>query len=188
MSSDPYAQQESAPGIEHIDGLDGFTPTLAQNRSHAEDRVQEICEPAIRAMGRLRNDSNVKGWLFRLLPNIWLNELTQSRKAPAVIDVAADEKAVNLIDENAKNPHDLSRGKPEWRHVPTAIRKLAEETREVILLREWEGSSYQQMAKVLDCLVGKVRSRLARARSKLRDSLCSLLPNNYCCAGTEATE
>jgi RNA polymerase sigma-70 factor, ECF subfamily len=181
MSPDPSAEKESAAGIEHIDGLYGFALTLTQNRTDAEDLVQETYVRAIRAMGRLRNDSNVKGWLFTILRNIWLNELRQRRKAPEAIDMEADEKAVNLIDEDAKSPHDVYVDGLEQRHVRTAIQKLPEEAREVILLREWEGLSYQEIATVLDCPVGTVMSRLARARAKLRDLLCALLPSNYPC-------
>ena len=69
------------------------------------------------------------------------------------------------------------------------IQQLPEEAREVTLLREWEELSYQDMATALECPVGTVMSRLARARSKLRALLCTLLPNNYPCGErTEVTE
>lgn len=72
-----FAKHESTTGIEHIDGLYGYALALTQNRSDAEDLVQGSYVRAIRAMGRLRDDSNVKGWLFTILHNIWLNELRQ---------------------------------------------------------------------------------------------------------------
>jgi RNA polymerase sigma-70 factor, ECF subfamily len=188
MSPDPSTQQEAA-GIEHIDGLYGYALVLTQNRTDAEDLVQETYVRAIRAMGRLRDDSNVKGWLFTILRNIWLNELRQRRKAPESVDVEADERTSGLIDESSESPHDVYVAKLEQRHVRRAIQQLPEEAREVILLREWEGLSYQEIATVLDCPVGTVMSRLARARSKLRDLLCSLLPSSYPCGDTaEATE
>ena len=143
---------------------------------------------AIRAMGRLRDDSNVKGWLFTILRNIWLNDVRQRHKAPVSIDVEADEAISSLIDNTMKSPHDVYVDELEQRHVRTAIQKLPEEAREVILLREWEELSYQEIATVLDCPVGTVMSRLARARSKLRDLLCSLLPGSFPCdERTEAT-
>ena len=64
MCSPHNATQESTAGIEHIDGLYGYALVLTQNRTDAEDLVQETY---VRAMGRLRNDSNVKGWLFTIL-------------------------------------------------------------------------------------------------------------------------
>jgi RNA polymerase sigma-70 factor, ECF subfamily len=181
MSFPQHARKDRNSGIEHIDGLYGYALVLTQNRSDAEDLVQETYVRAIRAMGRLRDDSNVKGWLFTILRNIWLNELRQRRKAPEVLDVEADESAANLVDEKALNPHDFYVGDLDRRYVRAAIQKLPEEFREVILLREWEELSYQEIATVLDCPVGTVMSRLARARAKLRDLLCSFLPQGFPC-------
>ena len=181
MSRDQHAIQESAPGIEHIDGLYGYALVLTRNRTDAEDLVQETYVRAIRAMGQLRHDSNVKGWLFTILRNIWLNELRQRRKAPESVDVEADERTSNLVDESLKNPHEEYVGKLEQRHVREAIQQLPEEAREIILLREWEELSYQEIATVLDCPVGTVMSRLARARAKLRELLCAHLQDSYPC-------
>jgi RNA polymerase sigma-70 factor, ECF subfamily len=189
MSPDPQAKQNRSSGMEHIDGLYGYALVLTQNRTDAEDLVQETYVRAIRAMGRLRDDSNVKGWLFTILRNIWLNELRQRRKAPESVDVESDEIISSLSDDSARNPHDVYVQKLERRHVRRAIQQLPDEAREVIVLREWEQLSYKEMATVLDCPVGTVMSRLARARSKLRDLLCSLLPQLYPCPErTEATE
>ena len=189
MSSPQHARQVSIAGIEHIDGLYGYALVLTQNRTDAEDLVQETYVRAIRAMGRLRDDSNVKGWLFTILRNIWLNELRQRRKAPESVDVETDERTSSLADESTESPHDIYVAKLERRHVRTAIQQLPEEAREVILLREWQGMSYQEIATVLDCPVGTVMSRLARARSKLRDLLSSILQRSYPrMARTEATE
>jgi RNA polymerase sigma-70 factor, ECF subfamily len=189
MSFDSQANQESDAGIEHIDGLYGYAIVLTQNRTDAEDLVQETYVRAIRAMGRLRNDSNVKAWLFTILRNIWLNELRQRHKAPEVVDVERDERTSNLVDESAESPHDVYVAKLERHHVRKAMQKLPEEAREVILLREWEGLSYQEIATVLACPVGTVMSRLARARSKLRELLSAILKSSYPhLASTEATE
>jgi RNA polymerase sigma-70 factor (ECF subfamily) len=188
MSPDSEANKTCTEGIQHIDGLYGYALVLTQDRTDAEDLVQETYFRAIRAMGRLRDDSNVKGWLFTILRNIWLNEVRQRRKAPEQFDFEADEKAVNLIDEDAKNPHDVYVDTLQRRHVRAAIQQLPEDAREVIMLREWEELSYQEIATVLDCPVGTVMSRLARARSKLRDLLCLHLPDNYPCGDrAEAT-
>jgi RNA polymerase sigma-70 factor (ECF subfamily) len=189
MSPNPHAKQECTAGIEHVDGLYGYALTLAQNRTDAEDLVQETYVRAIRAMGRLRDDSNVKGWLFTILRNIWLNELRQRRRAPESVDIETDERTSGLIDESTESPHDVYVTTLERRQVRAAIQQLPEEVREVILLREWEELSYQEIATVLDCPVGTVMSRLARARAKLRDLLCRILQNNYPCGErAEATE
>ena len=66
---------------QYLDGLYSYALVLSRNRTEAEDLVQETCLRALRAMARLRPDSNVKSWLFTILRNIWLNQLRQSRTA-----------------------------------------------------------------------------------------------------------
>ena len=189
MGPNEQAMHDSTAGIEHIDGLYGYALVLTRNRTDAEDLVQETYVRAIRAMGRLWDDSNVKGWLFTILRNVWLNELRQRRKAAETVDLEADERIANLADESMKSPHEAYVENLERRHVREALQKLPDEAREVILLREWEGLSYQEIATVLDCPVGTVMSRLARARAKLRDLLASILQSGYSrIAETEATE
>jgi len=180
---------EKAGGIEYVNGLYGYALVLTKNRSDAEDLVQETYVRAIRAMGRLRPGSNVKGWLFTILRNIWLNELRQRHKAPEVLDIEADERTLNTADENTLSPHEAYVSGLERNEVRKAIQQLPAEAREVIVLREYEELSYQEIASVLDCPVGTVMSRLARARTKLKTLLSSVLQKNYTrVAGTEATE
>jgi RNA polymerase sigma-70 factor, ECF subfamily len=189
MSSPQNAQQEPVAGIEHIDGLYGYALVLTHNRTDAEDLVQETYLRAIRAMGRLRDDSNVKGWLFTILRNVWLNELRQRRKAPESVDVEGDERISGLVDDTMKSPYDAYVLTAERQHLRAALQQLPEEAREVILLREWQELSYQEIATILDCPVGTVMSRLSRARSKLRDLLSAFLRKRPLeLAGTEATE
>jgi RNA polymerase sigma-70 factor, ECF subfamily len=137
----------------------------------------------------LRDDGNVKGWLFTILRNVWLNELRRRRKTPESVDVEGDEGTTGLADGNRKSPHDAYVLNLERRHVRAAIQQLLDGAREVILLREWEEPSYQEIATILDCPVGTVMSRLARARSNLRDMLSSLMRKRLLSlAETEATE
>lgn len=156
---------------EYLDGLYSYGLVLSRNRAEAEDLVQETCLRALRAMGRLRPDSNVKSWLFTILRNIWLNQLRQRKTAPGVVDLDSDEYVANQEVDSSKDPHAAFVSDLEREQVRHAIQQLAVEFREVILLREYEELSYEEMAAMLQCPVGTVMSRLARARSKLRDLL-----------------
>ncbi|WP_213804242.1 sigma-70 family RNA polymerase sigma factor [Granulicella sp. dw_53] len=160
---------------EYLDALYGYAMVLTRNRSEAEDLVQETCVRAIRAMKYLRADSNVKSWMLTILRNIWLNQLRKQRTAPNLIEMDADEITANVVVEPSKGPHALYVSKLESEQVREAIRKLPVDFREVILLREYEELSYQEIAGVLNCPVGTVMSRLARARSKLRTLLTATL-------------
>jgi RNA polymerase sigma-70 factor (ECF subfamily) len=159
-------------GLEYIDGLYGYAFVLTRNHADAEDLVQETYVRAIQAMGRLRAASNVKGWFFTILRNIWLNQLRKRRNGPQIIEMeAGDSSVANSIAEPSKDSHDLYVDKIETAQVRAAIQRLPAEAQEIILLREFEDLSYQEVANVLHCPVGTVMSRLGRARAKLRKLL-----------------
>ena len=160
-----------AMGIEYLDGLYGYALVLTRNHAEAEDLVQETYVRAIQAMGRLRAGSNVKGWLFTILRNVWLNQLRKRRNSPQMIELEGGDGVVNGVVEPSKNSYDLYVSKKETEEVRAAIQKLPAESREIVLLREYEDLSYQEIASVLDCRVGTVMSRLWRAREKLRTLL-----------------
>jgi RNA polymerase sigma-70 factor, ECF subfamily len=155
-------------GLEHLDGLYSYALVLTRNHAEAEDLVQETYVRAIPAMGRLRADSNTKGWLLTILRNIWLNQLRKWRNAPQLIAMELGEGVANSLIEPSKDSHDLYVSKLEAEQVRAAIQELPEDFREIILLREYEDLSYQEIASVLDCPIGTVMSRLGRARAKLR--------------------
>lgn len=163
---------------EYLDGLYGYALVLSRNRAEAEDLVQETCLRALRAIQRLRPDSNVKSWLFTILRNIWFNQLRHWRTAPEIVELDSDGTGPNRAVDTANDPHATYVSKTEQEQVRTAIQQLSIEFREIILLREYEELSYQEIATVLECPAGTVMSRLARARAKLRDLLSSSAPRS----------
>ena len=154
---------------EYLDGLYSYAVVLSRNRAEAEDLLQETCLRALRAMERLRPDSNIKSWLFTILRNIWLNQLRQSRTAGEAVELDLDENGANQAVDTTKDPYAAYASSIEREQIRSAIQQLPLEFREVILLREYEELSYEEIATLLSCPVGTVMSRLARARSKLRD-------------------
>ena len=169
------ACQAGAPGVEYLDGLYSYALVLTRNRAEAEDLVQETYVRALPAMGRLRADGNTKGWLFTILRNIWLNQLRKWRNGPQMIEVDVGDGVANSIVETSKDSHALYVSKLEAEQVRAAIQELPIDFREIILLREYEDLSYQEIANVLDCPVGTVMSRLGRARARLRVLLSTTL-------------
>src|SRR6266404_4419070 len=153
-----------------------YAMVLTRNQTDAEDLVQEAYVRGLKAIGSLRPDSNLKSWLFTILRNTWLNQLRQVRAAPRIIELDTDEGTADLAVATSKDPHALYVEALERDLVREAILRLPLEFREIILLREYEELSYQEIAKLLDCPAGTVMSRLARARSKLRALLLNVLP------------
>jgi RNA polymerase sigma-70 factor, ECF subfamily len=128
--------------------------------------------PRLQAMGRLRAGTNMKGWLFTILRNVWFNQLRKQRSGPQMVEIAVGDGAANSIAEPSKDgSYDVYVSKMEAEQVRAAIQELSLEFREIILLREYEELFYLEIASVLDCPVGTVMSRLGRARAKLRVAL-----------------
>ena len=158
--------------LEYLDALYGFAMTLTRNQAEAEDLVQETYLRAVRAFGQLMPDSNLKSWLFVIMRNIWLNQLRQSHSRPNLVGLdAEDEGRIEWLDGIADDPHAALERKLKREEIRAAIESLPRLYGEIILLRVIEGFSYQQIAKILQCPVGTVMSRLGRARLKLRSLL-----------------
>jgi RNA polymerase sigma-70 factor (ECF subfamily) len=169
------ARRTDARGIEYLDGLYSYALVLTRNHAQAEDLVQETYVRAIPAMERLQAHSNMKGWLFTILRNIWFNELRKWRNGPQMVQIELENGIADSVVEPSRNSHDLYVSKMETEQVRAAIQNLSEEFREIILLREYEELSYHEIAGILDCPIGTVMSRLGRARAKLRALLSAML-------------
>jgi RNA polymerase sigma-70 factor (ECF subfamily) len=143
---------------------------LTRNRVEAEDLVQETYLRATRAFGRLSPDANLKAWLFAIMRNIWLNQLRAAGARPEFVDIDAEEEA-DLPDPATDDPYIILVREMERETVRSAIERLPDHYREVVVLRDLEGFSYQQIATMLQCPAGTVMSRLGRARKRLRASL-----------------
>jgi RNA polymerase sigma-70 factor (ECF subfamily) len=158
--------------LEHLDALYGFAMALTRSQTEAEDLIQETYLRAMRAFGQLVPDSNLKSWLFTIMRNVWRNQLRHARNGPRFVELEAEEGAgeepERWPDPLGPDPYLLLLRKVEREEVRAAIGRLPGPYREIVLLREIEGFSYQQIASILECPAGTVMSRLARARGQLR--------------------
>jgi RNA polymerase sigma-70 factor (ECF subfamily) len=162
------SSEQKAFGIEYMNALYGYALMLTRNSVEAEDLVQETYVRALEAQHRVRDDSNIRGWFFTILRNLWLNQMRKRKSRPQLVDVDGEEGGADLLSGRERNSQEILIGNEDAEHVRIAIGRLPPEFREVILLREFEELSYQEIANVLNCPAGTVMSRLGRARAKLR--------------------
>lgn len=161
--------------LEYIDALYSYALTLTRSATEAEDLVQETYVRAARATNRPLNDMNLKGWLFVIMRNAWLNQVRHNNAGPLFVGLDSHEPAGGARD----NPHVTYLRKLERAQVREAIESLPQAYREIIVLRDIEGFSYQEIATVLDCPAGTVMSRLGRARGRLRKLLSAWHPEAH---------
>ncbi len=152
---------------------------LVRDPGEAEDVTQEAFIKAYRALPSFRGDSAFYTWLYRIGINTAKNFLVAAgRRAPTSTEVDAEEAegyegSEQLHDINT--PESLLLSKEIATTVNAAIESLPEELRSAIQLRELEGMSYEEIAKMMDCPIGTVRSRIFRAREAIADKLKPLL-------------
>lgn len=151
----------------HIDALYGYAMTLTRNATEAEDLVQETYLRASAAANQPQPQDNLKAWLFVVMRNAWLNQMRHNKSGPRFVDLDANDQ----VEDARLNPHVVYLRKLEREQVRAAIENLPDAYREIVVLRDIEGLTYQEIAMVLDCPAGTVMSRLGRARARLRASL-----------------
>lgn len=156
---------------EHLDALYHYALSLTKNSFDAADLAQETCLRALDAWDNLKPDSNLKSWLFTILRHIWFNQLRHMRTVARIADLADDQSIAEIAVDTSNDPYANYLSQKEVELVRNAIQQLPDPFREVILLREFEDLSYGMIAEVIGCPVGTIMSRLARARSRLRDIL-----------------
>jgi RNA polymerase sigma-70 factor (ECF subfamily) len=151
----------------HADALHDLAWHLARERSEAEDLVQETFSRALRSWNQFQPGTNLKAWLLRILRNAWLDRLRHHRHDPVDRSTAPPDGEDGWLrgDVELERMRGLVAGE-----IDEALGQLREEHRTAILL-DLEGLTEAEMASVLGCAAGTVKSRLSRARAVLRARL-----------------
>ena len=161
--------------------LSKLVSRFLSNQSDVPDVVQESFIKAYRALPNFRGESAFYTWLYRIAINTAKNHLvSQSRKSPAnSIDVqdAEDYGASEWLKEYA-SPEREALADELKSTIYIAIDDLPSDLREAITLREIEGLSYEDIAVVMDCPIGTVRSRIFRAREAIDEKLEPILDDD----------
>ncbi|HEY5763685.1 MAG TPA: RNA polymerase sigma factor RpoE [Rhodocyclaceae bacterium] len=152
---------------------------FVRDAAEVEDVTQEAFIKAFRALPAFRGDSAFYTWLYRIGINTAKNYLVaQGRRAPTSTEYDANEAETfddgdQLRDINT--PESLLLSKQIGETVNVAMEGLPEELRTAIVLREIDGLSYEEIAKMMQCPIGTVRSRIFRAREAIAGRLRPLL-------------
>jgi len=151
-----------------------LTLRMAGNPEDAMDLAQEAFLNAWRGLKFFKGDSAFSTWVYRLASNACIDHLRrQKRRQDISIPMPADEEddsQPDIPDERFQPEQELERQELR-RAVTEGLEQLSDEHRQVLVMREINGLSYQEIADVLDLEAGTVKSRIARARNSLRKIL-----------------
>lgn len=154
----------------------GLVGRYLRDQDEVQDVTQEAFIKAYRALPRFRGDSAFYTWLYRIAINTAKNHLvSRSRRPPDTdVDVDMEEGMHQESLSDAVNPENSLATDQLEAVVYKAIDDLAEDLKVAVTLREFEGLSYEEIAEVMDCPVGTVRSRIFRAREAIEKKIAGI--------------
>ena len=150
------------------------------NAAEVEDVTQEAFIKAYRALPNFRGDSAFYTWLYRIAANAAKNHLVALGRRPSS-DMALDDSEVFDVLGRLKDhesPDEVIMGQQLEMLISRTIEELPVELRAALTLREFEGLSYEEIADVLECPIGTVRSRIFRAREAIDVKVAQQLQGN----------
>lgn len=159
---------------------------MLHNQEDAYDITQEVFIRVFKSMKGFREEASFSTWIYRITKNACLDEL-RKRKNKATVsmdeDLETEDGTIKRQVEDCSPGPDALYESMELRDiVRTAIELLSDEHKFVIILRDLQGFSYEEIAKVLECPEGTVKSRINRARKALKEILqrrMELLDGDY---------
>jgi RNA polymerase sigma-70 factor, ECF subfamily len=147
-----------------------FIYRTISDRERAEDLVQEVFIRVYRHMHRFDRSKKFSTWIYTIASNLAKNELRNRSRNPLVLfqtlrkNWLDDDRPLQFEDPDSR-PDDLFRKRHLRELVEASVGKLPEHHRQVFILRELEGKSYEEIAEITSCNLGTVKSRLNRARN-----------------------
>lgn len=150
---------------------------LTGNKADADDLAQEALVNAWRHLGTFENQCSFGSWVYRITVNQWKNRVKYEKRRffynHFSLDAArengnGDDPAARQIASDDPDPLSAAENRDSGERIQDMLARLDPEDRAMILLREIEDKSYEEIAALLECPLGTVKSRIARAREALR--------------------
>ena len=154
--------------LAHLDALYNFAIYLTRSPAEAEDLVQETYLRAFRFSHRFQPGTHLRAWLFQILRNTFLTFYRLRERESAISEDGVAEGETPMFQDA---PGDDSERSAIHMDLERAFTRLPEEFKTPLLLAEVEGLALEDVARIMDCPIGTVKSRIFRAKERLRGHL-----------------
>jgi len=151
--------------------LYNFAHWLTQDRSEAEDLVQETYLKALKGFASFQQGTNFRAWIYQILRNAFLTSRTGLKSGMTVF--LDDEENASGEPASEETPETALLASADRQAIENALERLPLKFREIVLLCDVEDMSYREIAQTLSIPMGTVMSRLARARRAMRELLAA---------------
>ena len=170
---EPLAPPLPRAAFEQLDALFRLPRRLTGDDDEAEDLVQESFARAMDKRAQFVPGTNLRAWLFRILRNLYVDGWRRAKASPVREHLDEEDPAAEgmVAEEPLRGDEELERMRGVVADdIEAALQELSVDARTIVLL-DLEGFTQEELAEVLGCNVGTVKSRLSRARAKLRELL-----------------
>ncbi len=153
--------------------------SMLRSREDAEDVVQDAFVKAYFSLKKFRQDSSILTWLHRIVHNLCIDEKRKVARQGGLheeLDESLEKEGAELPGSRADGPQDILLRRERAKKIQVLLGRLRDEHRQVIMLREIDGLSYEEIAQALRISKGTVMSRLYYARRKLQEGLKDYAP------------
>lgn len=174
---DPVTQKKinfEREAIPYMDALYNFALNLTGKSEEAADLLQETYLKAFRFFDSFKPGTNCKAWMFQIMKNSFINRYRKQTREPAKLSYNDIEDFYDTIKSDDLAPNNLEKAYFDSLlddELTEALASLPETFRQVVVLSDIEDFTYEEIAEIVDCPIGTVRSRLHRARKMLRNTL-----------------
>lgn len=161
------------------DRIYGMVNQLLRNQQDAEEVTQDAFIRAHRALGNFRGESSFSTWLYQIATNLarnrywywWRRKRDRSVSFEAPLGTDSETTLADVFPAEVVSPEDATVTQEFVDRVSAGMEQLSEKHREILILRNVQNLSYEEIADILKISVGTVKSRIARARESLREKL-----------------
>ena len=164
-----------------MDILHNYALRLTMNSENAKDLLQDTYLKAFRFWDSFEKGTNLKAWLYEIMRNSYINQYRKKTKEPNKVEYDENEFYYKIAQQGSFEPKYLKINSYDEifeDEITRSLDGLAKDFKTVVLLSDLENFSYEEIANILDCPIGTVRSRLHRGRKRLQKELFNYAKNN----------